>query len=69
MAKCGSMRSFTGGAVMEPLFIFITVAVIIALLLLLYVLTPRSNDVRFIRGGAPFPLPLAPPPPRPADVT
>jgi len=48
---------------MEPLFIFITVAVIIALLLLLYVLTPRSNDVRFIRGGAPFPLPLAPPPP------
>jgi len=54
---------------MEPLFIFITVAVIIALLLLLYVLTPRSNDVRFISGGAPFPLPLAPPPPRPADVT
>ena len=49
---------------MEPLFIFITVAVIIALLSLLYVLTPRSNDVEFGRFGAVF-IPQTPPPPDP----
>jgi hypothetical protein len=55
---------------MEPLFTFITVAVIIALLWLLYVLTPRSTNVRFLRGGVPFPLPQAPPPPdRPTSRT
>jgi hypothetical protein len=50
---------------MEPIFIFVTVAVTIALLLLLYVLTPRSN-LPF--GPYGFSLPQAPPHPPAASA-
>jgi hypothetical protein len=45
---------------MEPLTILITVAFIIALLLVVYVLTPRSTKVTFGTHQAWNGLPLAP---------